>query len=122
MASPASARAMRISVAFRFWRWSIRSVNSREKESAWKRAPRPSINRLPQPCWIRAVILLPAHLALGDRGEDRAVARQARAVNVARGVPQLRAQDRLGALEIDALDRNDDDRARRLAGEHEALA
>ena len=31
MASPASARAMRISAAFRFWRWSIRSD--------WRRSP-----------------------------------------------------------------------------------
>ena len=40
---------------------------------------------------------------------------------MARGVPQLRAHDRLGALEVDALDRDDDHGARRLAVDDEAL-
>src|SRR5262245_49936495 len=80
------------------------------------------IYRLFQSRWIYLVVFRAAFLALGDLGDDRAVAWQRRAINHARRVPQLRAHDRLGALKIDALDLHHDDGARRLAGEDEAFA
>src|ERR1043165_8586908 len=80
-----------------------------------------SINRRLEPLRVGLVVLLAALGALGDLGQHRAIARQALAIDHARGIPQLRADDRLGALEVDALDRDRDDTARRLAGEHEAF-
>src|ERR1700745_115090 len=66
-----------------------------------------SVERRLQALGRGTVMGLAAHLAVGQLRENRAVARQALAVHVARLIPQLRAHDRLRALVEDAVDRHD---------------
>src|ERR1700730_12016227 len=73
-----------------------------------------SVQRRLQALGRGTVMGLAANLAVGQLGENCAVARQALAVHVARRIPQLRAHDRLCALVEDAVDRHDEHRARRL--------
>jgi len=68
-------------------------------------SPQPfSVQRRLEPLRASAVVLRSADPALGEIGQDGTGARQAGAIHMARCIPQLRAHDRLGALEIDAID------------------
>src|SRR5687768_15988520 len=101
--------------------WVISGNSSRPMWKGMGSSRRASINRRLQPLRIGAVVFVPTFRTLGDLGQHCAVARQRGAVDQARRVPQLGADDRLGALEVDALDLDDEDGARRLAGEDEAF-
>jgi hypothetical protein len=74
----------------------------------------PQINRRLDPLRIGGVMRLGVDLAGRDGGENLAAGRQHLAVLSGRRVPQLRAHDRLGALVVDGVDRDDENRARRL--------
>src|SRR5688572_32368740 len=67
------------------------------------------------------VVFLRVELLPGDVGDDGAGTRQARALDVLRRVPQLRAEDGAGALEEHRVDVDHDHRARQLAVHAEAL-
>src|SRR6516165_1840560 len=88
--------------------------------AATRSAPR-SVQRRLQALGCGTVMGLAAKLSVGQLGEDRAVARQALAVDVARWIPQLRAHDRLRALIKDAINRHDEHRARRLLVHRKAV-
>src|SRR5262249_50157651 len=67
------------------------------------------------------IVSFSAELAARQLGENRAVARQAVAIDVTRRIPQLRAHDRFRALIENAIDGNDKHGAWRLAIDDEAL-
>src|SRR6266508_3397732 len=96
-------------------------VHQSPNDGAASRPWRGSVQRRLQTLGRRAVVSLAAESAVGQLGQNRAVARQALAIDMARWLPQLRAHDRLGALKEDAVDGNDEHGARALAVDDEAL-
>jgi Patatin phospholipase len=71
--------------------------------------------RLPRPLRPGAVVLPATDPVLTHLGKDLPRRRQRPGIDALVGIPQVGAHDRACALEIDLLDRHDDDRARRLA-------
>src|SRR4029078_97968 len=68
-----------------------------------------------------AVIGFAAELTLAQFRNDGAGRGQALAIDLGRLLPEFRAHDRFGAMEINALDMNDEHTARQLAVDGEAL-
>src|SRR4026209_70688 len=68
-----------------------------------------------------AVIGFAAELTLAQFRNDGAGRGQALAIDLGRLLPEFRAHDRFGAMEINALDMNDEHTARQLAVDGEAV-
>src|SRR6516225_3951452 len=99
------------------WRRQCRLLHRQPRSGGGGR----SVNRFLDALRRQPIVLGPTHLAVGQLGEDRTGRRQGLAVDLARLIPQLRADDRLGALEVGALDGDDQYAFRDLAVDDEAL-